>query len=324
MKVSVVIRSYNEEKHIGRLLSGIGKQTIKDLEIVVVDSGSQDATLAIASKYPVRILTIEKEEFSFGRSLNVGCESAKGEFIVLASAHVYPVYEDWIENLLRPFEDPKVAVVYGKQRGGETTKYPENQIFKRWFPENSDRKQLHPFCNNANAAIRKSLWMRIPYDETLTGLEDLEWAKRAVQTGHKIVYSSAAEVIHIHSERLLNVYNRYRREAIALKAIYPQERFGLWDFIRLLFINSLSDCYHAICDGLFWPNLNSIFTFRLMQFWGTYRGYLQRAEISSQLREKFYYPGGLRHSEAVVTEPESAGRIEYGSIPMEEHVGKHH
>jgi rhamnosyltransferase len=57
MKVSIVIRSYNEEEHIGRLLSGITRQTIKDLEIIIVDSGSTDATLSIASRYPERILT---------------------------------------------------------------------------------------------------------------------------------------------------------------------------------------------------------------------------------------------------------------------------
>ena len=97
---SIVIRCFNEEQHIGRLLSGIIQQTIKDLEIIVVDSGSTDATLAIASRYPVQILSIRPEEFSFGRSLNIGCQAANGEFIILASAHIYPLYKDWLEQLL--------------------------------------------------------------------------------------------------------------------------------------------------------------------------------------------------------------------------------
>ena len=101
MKISIVIRSHNEEEHIGRLLSGIAEQTITDLDIILVDSGSTDATVTIASRYPVRILTIPKEDFSFGRSLNIGCNSTNWDLIVLASAHVYPMYKDWLENLVK-------------------------------------------------------------------------------------------------------------------------------------------------------------------------------------------------------------------------------
>ncbi len=69
MPVSIVIRCYNEEEHIGRLLSGIMQETLRDVEIILVDSGSTDATLATAARYPVRILSIEPEQVSFGRSL---------------------------------------------------------------------------------------------------------------------------------------------------------------------------------------------------------------------------------------------------------------
>jgi rhamnosyltransferase len=322
MKISIIIRSYNEEEHIGKLLSGIAEQTISDLDIIIVDSGSTDATVSIASKYPVRILTVPKEDFSFGRSLNIGCKSANGDLIVLASAHVYPVYKDWLENLIKPFDDPEVALVYGKQRGGETTKYSENQIFKKWYPEDSDGRQIHPFCNNANAAIRKSLWQQMPYNETLTGLEDLDWARRAVQVGRRIVYSHEAEVVHVHKENLVNVCNRYRREAIALKTIYPHERFNLWDFSRLLFVNLLSDYYAAVIDKVFWVNVPGIFGFRFMQFWGTYRGYIQRTDVSSQLRQKFYYPADVKSSKSKPPESKSLRRIKYDSAPAEQQVDK--
>ena len=57
-----------------------------------------------------------------------GCEATR-ELIVIASAHVYPVYPDWLESLLGPFEDERVALTYGKQRGPDTAKYSEQQIF---------------------------------------------------------------------------------------------------------------------------------------------------------------------------------------------------
>ncbi|NJO52767.1 MAG: glycosyltransferase [Leptolyngbyaceae cyanobacterium RM2_2_4] len=313
-QISVVIRCYNEAQHIGRLLRGILQQSIQDVEIIVVDSGSTDATVNIATHYNVRIVNIRPEEFSFGKALNIGCWEATGELLVFASAHVYPLYQDWLKNLLSPFKDPTIALTYGKQRGNETTKYSEKQIFATWFPESSTgvTRQEYPFCNNANAAIRRSLWQKLPYDETLTGLEDLDWAKRVMAAGYSITYVPVAEIVHVHDETPLRIYNRYRREAIALKQIYPQEQFNLWDFLRLFITNVLSDYYHAFQDGILVQEISNIFTFRLMQFWGTYRGYAHRAPISKQLRQTFYYPRSLLKRQS--TSPEEPRKtIDYAS-----------
>lgn len=323
-KCSIIIRCYNEEQHIGQLLSGILQQTARDVEIIVVDSGSTDGTLSIASRYPVKILSIKPEEFSFGRSLNIGCQAAKGEFIVVASGHVYPVYKDWLQRLLAPFDDPEVALVYGKQRGGKTTKYSENQVLAKWFPNESNLDQDHPFCNNANAAIRRSLWEQLPYDETLTGLEDIDWANRAMRLGHTIAYAADAEVVHAHNETPRQTYNRYRREAIALKHIFPHEHFDLWDFLRLYLANVFSDYRHAVDDAVLRRQLVEIPRFRLMQFWGTYRGFAQRGPVSSQLKRTFYYPTLRTRARSVVTKPEPEHRIEYASNPEEQDVGRHH
>lgn len=295
--VSVVIRCCNEEQHIGRLLDGILRQTVKDLEVIVVDSGSTDGTLDIVSRYPVRVVPISPEAFSFGRALNLGCSAARGEFIIIASAHVYPVYVTWIESLLVPFLDLQVALVYGKQRGNEVTQYSEHQILAHWFREQSNPNQTYPFCNNANAAIRRAVWNQMAYDEKLTGLEDLDWAKRAMQAGHKIAYSAEAEIVHVHNESPLQIYNRYRREAIAMKHIFSQEHFHLWDFLRLFVMNTLNDYYHSFRDHVLTRNWLSIARFRLMQFWGTYRGFSHKGIISGQLIQAFYYPRGFkRHS----------------------------
>ncbi len=292
-RCSIVIRAYNEEKHIGRLLSGIMQQTETDREIILVDSGSTDATVSIASQYPVRVVSIRPEEFTFGRSLNIGIEAARGELIVIASAHVYPVYPDWLEKILVPFANPQVALSYGKQRGAAATKYSEHQFFRQWFPDAPNPIQSHPFCNNANAAIRRELWQQYPYDESLTGLEDLAWAKWAMQQGHRITYVPEAEIIHVHAERPHQVYNRFRREAMAFKHIFPDETFNLWDFARLYISNVLNDLWHATREGVLFANLYSVLWFRLMQFWGTYRGYRQSGMVTAQLRQVFYYPPGL-------------------------------
>lgn len=291
--ISIVIRAYNEERHIGRLLEGIAQQNLGETEIILVDSGSTDATLEIARRYALRVVHIQPDEFTFGRSLNRGIAASQGEIIVIASAHVYPVYPDWLERLLAPFSDPQVALAYGKQRGNATAKFSEGQIFARWYPESSDLQQAHPFCNNANAAIRRSLWQLHLYDESLSGLEDLDWAHWAVGEGYRLAYVAEAEVIHVHNETPRAVYNRYRREAMAFKRIFPQEHFGLRDFLRLSLSNIFSDMWHAARQGVLLRSLGSIFWFRLMQFWGTYQGYRHLGPLTWQLRQTFYYPRGI-------------------------------
>ena len=289
----MIVRCFNEERHIGRLLSGLVRQSRPPDQIVIVDSGSTDATLAIASRFPVEIHTIEPEQFSFGRSLNIGCRAATGDVLVFASAHVYPVYDTWIAELSGPFSDSQVALTYGRQEGDERTKYSEQRVMARWFPATSVPRQDHPFCNNANAAVRRSVWETQPYDEDLTGLEDLDWAKRALDAGHAISYVATAPVVHVHEESWSGVVNRYRREAIAHKRIYRDHHMSAFEAIRLAAGNIASDYVHAARDGALGDNLGSIPAFRVAQFLGTYRGFRQRGEGSAALRRRFYYPHGL-------------------------------
>jgi len=291
MNCSIIIRCYNEEKHIGRLLQGIQQQNLKDVDIVMVDSGSTDRTLQIASRYPVRVVHIRPGEFTFGYSLNRGIAEAMHEFVVLASAHVYPVYPDWLEQLLRSFENPKIALTYGKQRGNQRTHFSEHQIFATWYPNQGQAGQRHPFCNNANAAIRRSLWQENPYDENLTGLEDLGWAHWCIQQSYLIAYVPEAEIIHVHEQSIRSIFNRYRREAMAFKQIYPQEKFGFGDFIRLFLLNAANDIRAAERQGVLRHNLGPILQFRYSQFYGTYRGYQEKGPLTWKLRKSFYYPG---------------------------------
>jgi rhamnosyltransferase len=290
MNCSIVIRAYNEEKHIGRLLEGLRQQTLKDVEIILVDSGSTDQTVSIAEAFGARIVRIPSAEFTFGRSLNFGLRQATREFVVIASAHVYPVYPDWLESLLRPFAaGEKLALTYGKQRGPVTAKYSEQQIYQRWYPDVDNPNQTTAFCNNANAAIRKSLWEQNQYDETLTGLEDLAWAKWAQEHDYEITYVAEAEIIHVHDETPRGVFNRYRREAMALRRIYPEAHFNFYDFVRLTITNIFSDLWHAARERVLWKNIVSIMWFRFMQFHGTRLGHRETSLLTPQLRETFYY-----------------------------------
>jgi rhamnosyltransferase len=313
---SLLVRAFNEEKHIGRLLTGVSQQSVIDLEVILVDSGSTDATVAIASAvdwhFPVRVVHIEPERFSFGRSLNLGIAEARKDIVVIASAHVYPVYPDWLERLILPFEDLGIGLSYGKQRGNSKTNISEQQIFERWYPNRSEIRHTNPFCNNANAAIRRRLWEDHEYDETLSGLEDLEWARWAMEQGSAIAYVAEAEIIHVHEESPKDVYNRYRREAMAFKRLFPQEQFNFLDFLRLFTSNVKSDISLAIREGKLSHELSSILWFRFMQFWGTYGGYRQGGPLTWELRQTFYYP--VKAESKSEQKPRCVNPIQYHDI----------
>ncbi len=294
MQCSLVVRAYNEAARLSRLLEGVGKQTVRDVELILVDSGSTDDTVHIASGFGARIVQIPSSEFSFGRALNLGLSAASREYVVIASGHVHPVYPDWLECLLKPFEDETVATVYGKQRGDASSRISEERILKQWYPEADEARQASPFCNNANAAVRRSLWAQHPYDEALTGLEDVAWAKWAQRQGYHVAYASHAEIVHVHNENPRRVYERYRREAMAFKCIFPEAHFNIYDLIRLSVTSIVSDVSHAARRRTTGKDPLSIFWFRPLQYWGTYQGYRQSGPVTQQLREIFYYPRGAQ------------------------------
>jgi rhamnosyltransferase len=311
--VSLIVRCFNEEAHIGRLLVGALSQTRPPDEIIVVDSGSTDDTLSIASTFDVRIVRIAPESFSFGHALNVGIAASVADIATFASAHVYPLYETWLEALIAPFDDERIALTYGRQEAGPRGRFSEQRLLSQWFPAQSARRQRHPFCNNANAAVRRAIWEQRPYDEQLTGLEDLDWAKHAMESGHSIAYVAEAPVVHIHNESFGEVFNRYRREAIAHKDIYNDQEMGMATVARLAAINILGDYREALRTERLGENLLDIPRFRAAQFLGTYRGFAQSGPVTDVLKRRFYYPSaGTR----VETAASSLGRaIDYDAAP---------
>ena len=289
-QVSIIIRSFNEERHLGALLESIQKQDFQNFEMILVDSGSVDGTLDIAKKFPIQIEHIKSEDFTFGRSLNQGIAAARGEIVVMVSAHVLPTSKAWLSHLIEAFSEPSVAISYGMQRGGLGSKFSEDQHWRHWFPNRSNFDQEQAFCNNANSAIRRSLWKKQAYDEQLTGLEDIAWAAWAKEEGYKIAYVAEAEVAHLHDEKPRQVINRHMREAIALKQILPKSKFTFLNFLSFVGRKSMADMASALRQHVFIKEAMGIFAFRLRQYWGTYRGYQQRGPLSNESMQAFYFP----------------------------------
>ncbi|WP_417360014.1 MULTISPECIES: glycosyltransferase [Gammaproteobacteria] len=289
--VSIVIRTLNEEQYLNELLQAVKNQdrSLFDIETVVVDSGSTDSTLDIAQKFGCRVTYIEKSQFTFGRSLNVGCEFAKGSYLIFVSGHCVPCDEYWVNNLVRPLMRDCVYS-YGRQLGRDTTKFSECQLFSKYFPEESRIPQEGFFCNNANSAIRKDIWEAHHFDESLTGCEDMYLAKELVGLGLKLAYVADAGVYHIHDESWERVKIRYEREAVALQKILPQVHVTLFDTIKYISTGIIKDIRAALSSGVLLKELNSIIRFRFAQYIGAYKGNHVHRKVSEEMKLRYFYP----------------------------------
>lgn len=292
MLVSIVIRTLNEEKHLNELLLAISKQKSDrfDAEVILVDSGSEDSTLEIATRHKCRIVTIDRTIFSFGRSLNMGCEVSQGEILVAISGHCVPVNQFWLEELCGPIADKLVVYSYGKQVGSKESRYGECRIFEKYYPAISCVPQEGFFCNNANAAIDKNVWSENKFDEDLTGLEDMALAKNLTSQGLRVGYVADACVYHHHDETWREIIRRFEREAIALQSIMPQVHIRRRDLVRYIATSIWFDSKTGIKEGVFFDKFIEIIIYRVCQYRGSYKGNHDHRKLSHTEKEKYFFP----------------------------------
>lgn len=292
MRVSIVIRTLNEAEYLADLLEVISRQktNFDEVETVLIDSGSSDQTVEIATSYGCRVTYISKQEFSFGRSLNQGCDFSTGDILVFISGHCVPVDENWLQELCQPIANGTVAYTYGRQIGDDDSNYSERRIFAKYFPETSTVPQEGFFCNNANSALLRSAWQEHQFDEELTGLEDMELAKRLVATGHKVGYVAQAPVFHHHKETWASVRRRFEREAIALRSIMPEVHLSRLDVLRCIFGSVFADWNSAKRNGITSTSHLDMFKYRWNQYWGSYAGNHEHRVLSQAAKQRFFYP----------------------------------
>ena len=215
--VSIVIRTFNEEKFLSECLQAVCSQNYQGpVEILIDDSGSTDRSLEIAGKFNTKIVSISKVDFTFGRSLNQGCIESKGEIIVILSAHCIPINQNWLEFLINPILNETSEYSYGRQlaRSG-VSKFSESMVFEKYYPKVSAIPQVGIFVKRKFCNFQDSMGV-LQFDENLTGLEDMELAKRLIANGGSVSYVSSSCVEHIHEETWDRVKIRYEREAVAL------------------------------------------------------------------------------------------------------------
>lgn len=211
MDASIIIRAKNEAADIGETLEAVFNQkSVGQFEVIVVDSGSTDRTVEIATQYPVNLVEIRPETFTYGRALNLGVDAAEGDYTISLSAHSLPADSHWLANIIEPFQDSRVGAVYGRhlpranvtrlellgmQISGVTSTQPRRQTRNNMF-------------SNANGAHRRCLLLEHPFDEIIPGAEDLAWADWIERQGWTVCYQPSAAVYHSHGESLPRLIRR--------------------------------------------------------------------------------------------------------------------
>ena len=198
-KVSIIVRTKNEERWIAQCLSAINKQSYKNMEIILVDNESSDKTVQIASKFGVKHINYAPEDgFKPGRAINLGIEASDGEFIVIISGHCIPTNNKWLQTLLANIEDDGIAGVYGRQEPLSFTSSLDKRDLEITFGLDKKVQLKDPFFHNANSAITRATWEEFPFDNECTNIEDRIWGLEVINAGKKIVYEPEASVYHHH------------------------------------------------------------------------------------------------------------------------------
>lgn len=222
--LSIVIRTRNQADSLRQILEALAAQRCSfKWEIVVVDHESQDETAALCQQYQARLVPIRHEEFTHGRSLNLGMSQARGALVLICSAHSVPVGAHFLESVVAPFTDPCVAAVrclatIDHQQLGEW--YQTWDVHYGSLEEQTTAEAglewLRQYPSATCCAIRRSVWEQIPFDEHLEYMHDKFWASQVLGQGFKI---SRCAAIYLHV-RPRGYLEHWRRENRAYRDLY--------------------------------------------------------------------------------------------------------
>ena len=224
-QLSVVIRCRNEAQGLRNVFAALRAQRCEFAwEVVLVDNESEDDTRELAEAFGARIVTITRQEFTYGRAINRGIAAAHGELVLLLSAHALPLGSNFLAAAAAPFHEPQVAaarcLLVTKPRQLENWHQPYDLHYAT-VAEQQQAEAGSEWVSQYPAAsccvLRKSVWEATPFDETLEANEDKQWATRVLARGYKIHCS--AEAFWLHT-RHLTLRERWKKEARELVALY--------------------------------------------------------------------------------------------------------
>ena len=254
--ISVVIPVKNGGRTLDALLARLCKQELAcESEVLVVDSGSRDDSLEIASRYPVRVVEVPADEFDHGETRNRGIRESKGELIALLTQDAVPTGPDFLAALTRPFEDPQVAGVYGRQLPRADADVVTRRNLEAWLTGRAQPAvsrlgkdewcELSPMqryerClfDNVCSALRRSSWQEFPFRAAAFG-EDIRWGREVLRHGWSIAYAPDAAVHHSHRRGVGHEYARTRICHATLYGLFELETMPQLRYLPRVFAANL-------------------------------------------------------------------------------------
>lgn len=229
--LSVVIPVKNGGSDLERCLDGILTQKVdEEVEIVVVDSGSTDGSVAAARTRGAQVFEIPPDTFTHGGSRNLGASNAQGDILIFISQDAYPTESDWLARLTAPLRTQEtVAGVYGRQLAHHDASPPEVYFLdflygpepRRQAAAGVDELSMDvTLFSNVNAAIRRTLWERFPFSSDIIMSEDQEWSRSALLAGYTLVYEPRAAVRHSHNYTLVAAFRRFFDSGVSSERAY--------------------------------------------------------------------------------------------------------
>ncbi len=158
--LSIIIPVYNEENYLGDCLQAIAEQTVKPLEVIVVDNNSSDGTVNIARAYDfVTVIKENRQHQSFAQ--HKGFSLAKGDIVGRIDADTI-LPKDWIKEVLAYFsENPETAAVSGSGKAYDVVLAGLGKaIFNAYF-KMAGAFAGHNLMWGSNCAFRRSAWPKI-------------------------------------------------------------------------------------------------------------------------------------------------------------------
>lgn len=218
-RVSVVLPTLNGASDAKRLVSSLAEQTVGPLEVIVLDSESEDDTTRIFAEAGAHVRTVSRASFSHGHVRNVGASQATAPILVFMTQDAVPSSKATLERLCRPLLDGRASASYARQVPRSSATPLERFARSSNYPDKSRIVQVEQagswgirsiFFSNACSAIRRDAFESVGgFPETTIMNEDMLIAARLLKGGHTIAYVAEAVVEHSHDYSVVQILQRY-------------------------------------------------------------------------------------------------------------------
>ena len=248
MEIDVIIPLYKPGKELFTLLDKLDSQSVPVHEVILLNTGEKYFEQLIygtrfLEKYQnIKVYHVSKREFDHGGTRRMGVKKSSADIFVMMTQDAMPVNEYLVEELVKAFDNEKIAAAYARQLPNSKCNVIERYTRAFNYPEQSRIKSLEDletlgiktyFCSDVCAAYRREIY------EELGGFvkhtifnEDMIYAAKAVEAGYAIAYAADARVIHSHNYTNVQQFHRNfdlgvsQAEHPEVFAAYPSESEG--------------------------------------------------------------------------------------------------